>query len=223
MIDRPFAERTLVSQYNPYNQSDVEEILYRTGFIGDDLTEKDMFIDPHLFSYLFARHYLTTEPQHCFVCWVDKKAAGYILASSDSERQIKHYMQSVYPLALRRLETIKHANTRLLAKRALEGYRRLSLSRIPNPIYRDYPAHLHMNVLHEYQRQGIGSQLLLCLLERLEMEGVKGIHLVTANHNNKAVRFYRKHGFHLLLEKAGNFWPGVSNCVGMTFAKRLSP
>ena len=58
-----------------------------------------------------------------------------------------------------------------------------------------YTAHLHVNVLPDYQRQGIGSQLMQALETKLTEMYVEGIYLVCDRKNKGARAFYEHCGF----------------------------
>lgn len=70
----------------------------------------------------------------------------------------------------------------------------------------DYPANLHIDVLAGHRGRGIGSALMTAYLNRLRSKGVRGVHLVTTNLNETAVRLYRRHGFSVLAEKPTDVW-----------------
>ena len=86
----------------------------------------------------------------------------------------------------------------------------------------DYPAHLHINVLPEYQRLGIGGRLMSLFMEDMEARGVAGVHLGTSNRNAKALPFYRKQGFEVLAEAPEAFWTGVEGHVTVVFGKKTA-
>lgn len=62
----------------------------------------------------------------------------------------------------------------------------------------EYPAHLHIDVLPEYQRMGLGHQLIDALCAHLKSKGVKGVMLTTGPDNQVGRGFYDKYGFTLL-------------------------
>jgi len=53
-----------------------------------------------------------------------------------------------------------------------------------------YPAHLHIDVLPEFQRRGWGKKLMETLVSKLQEQNVKGVHLVMAGDNVAAGKFY---------------------------------
>jgi GNAT superfamily N-acetyltransferase len=63
-----------------------------------------------------------------------------------------------------------------------------------------YPAHLHIGVLAEYRRQGLGTALMQRYTSYLHNNGVPGYHLYASSFHPLGVAFYRKLGLTLLGE-----------------------
>jgi GNAT superfamily N-acetyltransferase len=59
----------------------------------------------------------------------------------------------------------------------------------------DYPAHLHIDILPEYQGHGGGKNLIAALLAKLQADRVRGIHLMKSGENKGAEVFYGRMGF----------------------------
>jgi ribosomal protein S18 acetylase RimI-like enzyme len=60
---------------------------------------------------------------------------------------------------------------------------------------RDFPAHLHIDLLPEAQRQGLGRRLLDTFRQTLAGRGVPGLHLGYDPANTSARAFYDRYGF----------------------------
>ena len=58
-----------------------------------------------------------------------------------------------------------------------------------------WPAHLHIDLLPEWQGRGYGRQLMRTFLEALRDGGVPSVHLVMATANKPARAFYDRMGF----------------------------
>ena len=69
---------------------------------------------------------------------------------------------------------------------------------------RGMPAHLHIDILPEAQRQGIGHRLMNALMFRLKELGVPKVYLVVGTSNVKGVSFYEKYGFEAVRELPGS-------------------
>lgn len=60
---------------------------------------------------------------------------------------------------------------------------------------KEYPAHLHIDILPEYQRQGLGRKLMEALWAKLKDDGIPGVHLIMWSKNYEAKKFYLRIGF----------------------------
>ncbi|MBQ8575910.1 MAG: GNAT family N-acetyltransferase [Clostridia bacterium] len=137
---------------------------------------------------VYCDYYIEKEPQNCFVAVDDNdKAIGYIISTEDFDRFEKCYMEEYYP----KIKKWEYRRRRS-ALRAIAPQREYK---------EEYPAHLHIDILPEYQRMGLGSKLTDALVESLRKKGVKGIMLTVWVHNEKGKKFYDKYGFTLLEEK----------------------
>lgn len=136
---------------------------------------------------VYCDYYLEKEPENCFVA-VDEndKVIGYIISAEDFDVFRKHFTDEFCP-------RIKNWEFRR-RKSALRSI-------IPHEKYKEeYPAHLHIDILPEYQRMGLGHKLTDVLLTHLREKNVKGVMLTTWIKNKKGRGFYDKYGFTLLEE-----------------------
>ena len=134
---------------------------------------------------MFCRYYLEKEPENCFVA-VDEndKVIGYTYGVADYDTYQSNF--SEYIRAVAEIE-----NRRFLNDALTEMY--------DHAIYKkDYPAHLHIDILPDYQSKGIGSKLIKALCDNLKEQGVKGVMLIVGSENEGARRFYERNGFTLL-------------------------
>ncbi len=136
---------------------------------------------------VYCDYYIEKEPENCFVA-VDEndRAVGYIICAEDFDKFYPVFVDQYY--------------TRI---KKWEFKRRKSALRsvIPHEKYKEeYPAHLHIDVLPEYQRMGLGHKMTDALLAHLKEKGIKGIMLTTWIKNEKGRGFYDKYGFILLKE-----------------------
>ena len=76
---------------------------------------------------------------------------------------------------------------------------------------REYPAHLHIDILAEYTGGGNGTRLMTRLTDRLRADGVPGVMLGVSASNEGAIRFYRRNGFERI----------DGDGQGMTMGRRL--
>ena len=80
------------------------------------------------------------------------------------------------------------------SRSAADLYNRVATYKTFEHHYGEYPAHLHINVRAPYRSLGLGGKLLMELELKCRREGVRGLHLVTAE-GNRNVNFYERYGF----------------------------
>jgi len=134
----------------------------------------------------YCDYYIDHEPQNCFVIADEQDCAvGYIICAQDYHTYYKRFMQQYAPRTKgfslpMRVECLASAK----------------LSRL---FVKQYPAHLHIDILPSHQRMGLGSQLMNTLCAHLRAQGVPGVMLGVGSGNKKGRNFYNKYGFHTLL------------------------
>ena len=73
----------------------------------------------------------------------------------------------------------------------------------------EYPAHLHIDLLDDYQRKGLGSKLVGALSEHLKAKGIAGLMLTVGGSNELGINFYKKYGFTELEKGLGDVAMGI--------------
>jgi ribosomal protein S18 acetylase RimI-like enzyme len=211
----------IIRKYTRDDHAGIGEILYATGFLGEDLAGTGLFNDHRLFELVNTEGYLRFLPGNCFVA-IDNatgRVVGYILGATDSREWGRTFTHRMYwRIALRGFlvswwrypESFRH----------VLGWAR-GFADVEGPYVDEYPAHLHINVRPGCQRQGIGEGLLKAYENHLAALGIPGVHLVTSNRNAKALPFYARHGYVMLGEKAGTYYRGIEGHRAVIFGKRL--
>jgi ribosomal protein S18 acetylase RimI-like enzyme len=205
----------------------MEEITYRTGYQGEDLTGKGFFDDKRLFFLIFIYYYPRYEPQHCFVA-VDTRTdavVGFICGTPDTVRQRARFLKKVVPrIALRALlyTTWRYPRTLKTLLGMLKLWREIKDDESAATIQAAYPAHLHIDLHAEYQSMGVGTRLMRHFEAHMRGLNVEGIHLQTSDRNRKAVPFYHKMGFALIKETPVQSHPAFDHLSLLTFAKTLN-
>lgn len=159
-------------------------------------TDPELSADKDLIAALYTEYYTDYEPDNVFILARegDDLAVGYILCAENYKTYIKNFKK--YQLQRVAKLSRKHA-----------WFRRLEFiqERIDG---RKYPAHLHIDLLPEAQRQGWGTRLVDALVAQLKEKGVKGIHLGVGGTNEMGINFYKKYGFTVVHDygKAGKIF-----------------
>ena len=202
------------------------DICHRTGLYGRDMAGTGIFEDRKLFALLFVLYYPRFEPDSGFVALEGEgrsaRVRGYCVGTSDSERQARLVRRMAPALSARMaFAALFHPESFRIARRLVSGAK---ADAAPDPTWKDYPAHLHINVDPELQRGGAGSRLIEAFEARMRELGAPGIQLHTSTENAKAIPFYRKRGYEVLSEGAPgqSLWPGFPDARDLAFRKRLS-
>jgi ribosomal protein S18 acetylase RimI-like enzyme len=217
----------IIRSYRPQDEAAVQEITYRTGFKGKDLTDRDYFDDERLFFMIFIYYYTCYEPEHFFVAVNTGTGAvvGFIGGTTDTVTQERAFLRKmIWRIAARAVlftswrypQTFKTLTG--MSKMAGDfGRNRETIA----AIHAAYPAHLHINLLPEYQGMGLGTRLMKRFEAHLVDQGVTGVHLQTSSHNQKAIPFYKKLGFAVVSQVQVTSHPTLNDLEFLTFAKTL--
>lgn len=175
----------------------VEEICLKTAPASAVKAEKDKLYT----LYMYNRYYTRAQKGACFVATDDEdRAVGYILCAPD------------YKAYLADFKTHELSEIRRLG--IWYSLRANAEMRMQKCFQEKYPAHLHIDLLPEYQRMHLGSALMDALKEHLESERIPGVYLCAGAKNNGAVAFYKAQGFQILARPGGSF------AMGFTFDRK---
>lgn len=167
-----------------YEEKDYEDV--RFVCLNSEGPEEAPDVDTGRFiHYTFCNYYIEKEPENCFVVDDGGKAVGYIICAENFDKFKKVFDEEYLPLTEQFGEDrYEWAYTAYNAQGEFKN---------------DYPAHLHIDILPEYQRMGMGGKLVEALCDHLSEKGVKGVCLTCGPRNERAKNFYKKYGFELLL------------------------
>lgn len=164
---------------------------------------------PELIYKRWGAYYFEECRDHCFVAADPEsdRAVGVILCAPDTLKFQKIFNNKYYEGIRVALKNMEKDHPGSVKKYYMSYYRRRegTLLNFTHPlrmkrIYSEYPAHLHINIHPDFQRQGIGHLLVDRLLSHLKEKGIRGLHLIVASDNQKGIGFYRKYGFEKLLD-----------------------
>ena len=143
-----------------------------------DLDEKGKFYILNT----FCDYFIEQEGENCFVAVNENdRAVGYVICARDYDGYYKRFCEEYLP----RFD--------VSATDDIEGARHSA--DMQGEFKNEYPAHLHIDVLPEYQRAGLGHRMVDALLALLREKGIKGVMLTTGVDNEKGRGFYNKYGF----------------------------
>ncbi|HZU58805.1 MAG TPA: GNAT family N-acetyltransferase [Actinocrinis sp.] len=162
----------------------------RTAEAGGDA--RHLYEDQDLMPNIFAAPYAYLEPELTFVLDDGTRAVGYILGTSDTPRFVREFRERWLPLVAER-------HPAPVGEPATRDEQMAYLLHWPErmivPEMADYPAHLHIDLLPEYQGRGYGRLLAYTFFDALAKTGAKRVHLAMVTANTAARAFYDRIGF----------------------------
>ena len=167
-----------IRSYHSKDTENLKKICIKTAspaFQGKKLTETAL-VD------VYCRYYIENEPESCFVLADENDMAqGYVLCAKnyDEYKKIfkKKYLKTWNPVTL------------IMGNFALKSIK---------DYVKEYPAHLHIDLLPECQGKGYGRKLIETLIGCLREKEIKGLMLHVSMENEGARAFYAKCGFKVL-------------------------
>ncbi|MDT9698044.1 GNAT family N-acetyltransferase [Streptomyces sp. P17] len=197
-----------VRPFRPADHPAVDDICVRTAHLGGD--SRPFYTDPGVFPATFATPYVASEPELAFVLDDGQgQAVGYILGTADTPRFAADFRRKWLPTVADRYPAPEGPPTTPDETIAalLHHPERMVL-----PELLVYPAHLHIDLLPEWQGKGHGRALMRTFLQALHTGGVPAVHLVMATANTRARVFYDRMGFHEIAVPE----PGSATFLGRT-------
>ncbi|MEU1038544.1 GNAT family N-acetyltransferase [Streptomyces sp. NPDC005907] len=181
-----------VRPYRSEDRAALEDICVRTAHNGGD--SRPHYEDPGIFPTTFAVPYVELEPELAFVLDDGRgEAVGYILGTADTVRFAAAFRDRWLPLVADRYPRPPEPASTPDEAMILLLHRP---ERMVVPEVAAYPAHLHIDLLPEWQGRGHGRALMRTLLLALRDRGVPAVHLAMVTSNRPARAFYDRLGFH---------------------------
>lgn len=191
---------SLIRPVRPADETRLGEIAYLTGFFGN--SAETYFPDAQLFSDLWVRAYFRLPDAVGFVAQVGGDVIGYIIGSGDAEAYRRALGRVVADTVLPGLLTRRYS--RPLS--ALPYLTRTLRYPSPHASEKEFPAHLHLNLLPQSRGLGLGGGLLQAFLTRLEELRIPGVQLSTTDENGAALGLYEKAGFTVSASEKTRLW-----------------
>ena len=195
----------MTGQVRPYRPADLPalyDICLRTADAGEDASGTYAPADHDLLGAIFAAPYAVLEPGLTFV--VDDghgRAVGYVLGTGDTARFVRRFRAEWLPGVAGRWPAPQGEPA---TPGAVMAHLLHTPERMVRPDLTGYPAHLHIDLLPDFQRSGHGRGLMTAFLAALAEQGVPAVHLAMLTANTRARAFYDRLGFHEIpVEDAG--------------------
>ncbi|AIY03038.1 N-acetyltransferase [Arthrobacter sp. PAMC 25486] len=144
---------------------------------------------------IFAGPYPAADPDLAFVLIDSQGLAGYIVATADTNAFEQWCEENWWP-------ALREQYPASMAIDTVDGnqdWRRIQAIHAASPtqdeLLKDYPAHLHINLIPRAQGAGAGRALIQIMIAALRQRGVTGLHLGVGSGNPDARKFYLAMGF----------------------------
>lgn len=179
---------TRIRPAGPHDLPGAYRVCLLTGDSGRDGSA--LFANPDLLGHVYVGPYIVGQPDLALVVVDSDGVAGYCLAAEDT-RAFDAWAEAHWWPALREQYPSKDDDSpdgdlvRLLH----------APTRRPEAVVRDYPAHLHIDLLERARGLGLGRALVETQIVALMARGVRGLHLDVAGDNANAIDFYEHLGF----------------------------
>lgn len=188
----PPAPSPAVRPYRPEDLEALGDICVRTAHAGRD--SRPHYADPSVFTAAFAAPYVHLEPELAFVLDDGEgRAGGYVVGTAHTKRFVEDYRARWLPLVAGRYPEPggepRTPDEEIAA--LLHRPERMLVSEVAA-----YPAHLHIDLLPQWQGRGYGRALMETFLRALHERGVAAVHLSMVSTNLPARAFYDRLGFH---------------------------
>ena len=176
-------------------------------------------------AHLWYKVYADTTPETCYVLDDGNgRVVGYCIGTADTTSFAQRWRNVFTPTIDAKL--VPHANIQTgdpqMERPDIKHFRKAvyeadcSMLQPWPQMLEQYPAHLHIDILPEYQRKGWGKVLIHNFLGTVKSMGATGAHLDMVQSNTSARAFYEKIGFQIcpqVLDDGASGHTGVNGIV----------
>ena len=167
-----------VRKYKPSDKEKLRFICKETTWDGNKSDENKLEAVPMIFNDYFTEY----EPHNVFVAVnEDDVPVGYVICSSDYKLFRSKMMSDIR-------KRVKKTHFPSL----FMFYATVIAVGITKKKYR---THLHIDLLPEAQRQGLGTKLINALCQQLKESDIKNVSVLTISTDSMGYKFYTKYGF----------------------------
>ncbi len=175
-----------VRKYEEKDRENIFKICVETSALSTE-TQKDL----DFLNLMYNDYYAALESENCFVAANENdEAVGYILCAQNYDEYYKRF-KGLYLPRIKKLGFKYYVMA--MGEIGVHGL-----------FKKNYPAHLHIDILPVCQGKGTGTALVKALKAHLKENGVDSLMLSCGMNNKGALKFYKKNGFKQLANIAGS-------------------
>ena len=178
-----------IRRYRASDRDDVYDVCVRTGAAGQDA--RGRYSTDSLLGDIYAGPYLHIAPEHAYVLDNGERSVGYVIGTPSTREFVAAYLADWLPRMRGTYappaETPASDEERKLADM-------FGPEHMLRPELEPHPAHLHINLLPDYQGAGHGREMMATFLDSVAAVGARSCHLTVRAANTGALRFYDKLG-----------------------------
>ena len=193
-----------IRSYNSADKDHVYNICLQTGESGKDATH--LFTDPLVLGHIYAGPYIEYEPQSVFILNDENGLCGYIMGTMNSNAFYDWMYKDWFP-AIR--NNYNQPTGEPSKWNRTEKTVNVLFQPMSKKLFKDYPAHLHIDLLPRAQGQGQGKLMMDHYISHLKKNNIKGVHLELSITNKRAFSFYRKYGMDELEQDDDSIYMGL--------------
>ncbi|WP_258066886.1 GNAT family N-acetyltransferase [Arthrobacter sp. GMC3] len=182
-----------IRAFQPIDMPGLYDVCLRTGDSGQDA--RNLYANQHLLGHIYAGPYPTADPGLTFVLADSQGVAGYVVATADTNAFEHWCEENWWPPLRKQYPAILAADPGDGSQDWLRIRALHEASPTHDEILKNYPAHLHVDLLPRAQGAGAGRSLIQTLITALRARGVTGLHLGVGSGNPGARKFYLAMGF----------------------------
>ena len=180
-----------VRAFEATDREPIRRLTHRVGYMGE--SAEWYWRHAQSFADIWTAYYTDKEPESLFVAVKGEEVVGYLTGCVDS-RRAPSPAWAITRADIRYALYLRPGTAGFFWRGILDTLveRGTPKGQLDDP---RWPSHLHINLLPEARGSGVGDALMEAWFARLHELGSPGCHLGTLHENERAIRFFERHGF----------------------------
>lgn len=189
-----YSDNVIIRKYHPKDRQVIRTLCCNTAYFGESC--ESFFADGKLLADLIMKYNTDYEPEHIWVAEYEGKIVGYISACFNEARYSWIMLSKIIPFTFVKA-LIRGKIWSMKTYRLIVYNLKCFFSKETNLVKIDherFPVHIHQNIKQGFRSKGIGSRLLIALLNEVEANKLPGIRF-RALRQQPSFPFFEKYGF----------------------------